>query len=189
MTDLELLHSIEMGDPQAGRLFVDRYQVQVYNVCFSFLRNTHDAEDLTQEVFIEVIRNATKFRGDSKLSTWLFRIATNRSLNYIRDNRKRRFWKEIDSFFSMTAEREPGSAEVEPGVSDDKLEQAEQNSLLTAAIGALPINQQTAFTLSRIDELSYAETAAVMDISLSAVESLIHRARLNLQKKLKSYYR
>jgi len=189
MTDQELLEGIEHGDPEAGRIFVDRYQVQVYNVCYGFLYNAHDAEDMTQEVFVEVIRNASKFRGDSKLSTWLFRIATNRSLNFIRNNRKRKFWIEIDSFFGISGSADAVSRAAEPVASVDYLEQEEQKTALYAAIAALPQNQRTAFTLNRIEDLPYAEIAEVMEISLSAVESLIHRARLNLRKKLQFFYR
>lgn len=188
MTDSELLQGIEQGDPQAGRLFVDRYQVQIYNICYSFLHNAHDAEDVTQEVFIEVLRNAAKFRGDSKLGTWIFRIATNRSLNFLRNNRKRKFWKEIDSFFDISGSKSD-PRDAEPMESSDILEQEEQKVALSSAIAALPDSQRTAFTLNRLDDLSYAETAEVMEISLAAVESLIHRARLTLRKKLETYYR
>lgn len=189
MTDTELLEGIKEGDPEAGRIFVDRYQVQVYNVCYGFLYNVHDAEDLTQEVFIEVIRNASKFRGESKLSTWLYRIATNRSLNFIRDNRKRKFWTELDSYLGISARGDATSGVSEPNISVDYLEQEEMKNAIYAAIAALPNNQRTAFTLNRLEDLPYAEIADVMEISLAAVESLIHRARLSLRKKLKSSYR
>ncbi|MCB9014447.1 MAG: RNA polymerase sigma factor [Lentimicrobiaceae bacterium] len=188
MTDIELLNGIAKGDPLAGRIFVDRYQLQVYNVCYSFLHNSHDAEDLAQEVFIEAIRNASKFRGDAKLSTWLYRIATNRSLNFIRDNRKRRFRIEIDALFGLSGNDVPKTGVEEPSVSDDALEQNEQKNILAKAIASLPLNQRTAFTLNRLDDLSYAEIAEIMEVSLSAVESMIHRARLNLRKKLSVYY-
>jgi len=189
MTDLELCQGIEEGDPKAGRLFVDRYQVQVYNICYSFLRNSHDAEDLTQDIFIEALRNLPKFRGESKLSTWLFRISTNRSLNFIRNNRKRKFWLEIDAFFSSSENSENITRNSEPGISADNLEIEEQKNALYTSIASLPENQRTAFSLNRIDDLSYNEVAEVMQISLSAVESLIHRARLNLRKKLGNYYK
>lgn len=187
MTDLELLNGLAQGDPSAGRQFVDDHQLKVYNVCYSFLQNEHDAQDVAQEVFIEAIRNAGKFRGDAKLSTWLYRIAVNRSLNHLRDNKKRRFWKEIDSFFNfkVASDLQSGS---EPNFASDKLEQKEQQLLIGEAIKSLPEKQRTAFTLNKLEDLSYSEVAEVMNTTLSSVESLIHRARLGLQKKLRNYY-
>jgi RNA polymerase sigma-70 factor (ECF subfamily) len=189
MTDLELMKKVSEGDPSAGRQFVDNHQVNIYNVCYSFLQNEHDAEDLAQEVFIEAIRNAVKFRGDAKLSTWLYRIAVNRSLNHLRDNRKRRFWRDIDSLigFNINSEGEE-SGESGPFVDEDYLEQEEQKLIIGKAIQSLPENQRIAFTLNKLEDLSYTEVAGVMQTSLSSVESLIHRARVGLQSRLKKYY-
>lgn len=189
MTDLELMKKVSEGDSSAGRQFVDNHQVNIYNVCYSFLQNEQDAEDLAQEVFIEAIRNAVKFRGDAKLSTWLYRIAVNRSLNHMRDNRKRRFWRDIDSLigFNLNSEDEE-SGESGPFVNEDHLEQQEQKLMIGKAIQSLPENQRIAFTLNKLEDLSYAEVAGVMQTSLSSVESLIHRARVGLQTRLKKYY-
>jgi RNA polymerase sigma-70 factor, ECF subfamily len=189
MTDPELMKKVSEGDPSAGRQFVDSHQVNIYNVCYSFLQNEQDAEDLAQEVFIEAIRNAAKFRGDAKLSTWLYRIAVNRSLNHLRDNRKRRFWKDVDSLigFNIGSENED-SGESVPFVNEDILEQQEQKHMIGKAIESLPENQRIAFTLNKLEDLSYAEVAGVMQTSLSSVESLIHRARVGLQMRLKKYY-
>ncbi len=189
MTDLELMKKVAEGESSAGRQFVDNHQVNIYNVCYSFLQNEQDAEDLAQEVFIEAIRNADKFRGDAKLSTWLYRIAVNRSLNHLRDNRKRRFRRDIDSLigFNMNSEDED-SGESGPFVNDDYLEQLEQKLIIGKAIQSLPENQRIAFTLNKLEDLSYAEVAGVMKTSLSSVESLIHRARVGLQTRLKKYY-
>jgi RNA polymerase sigma factor (sigma-70 family) len=188
MTDLELLNGLAKGDPLAGRQFVDSYQVNVYNVCYGFLQNVHDAEDIAQEVFIEAIRNASKFRGDAKLSTWLYRIAVNRSLNHIRNNKKRRFWKELDSVFGFDIFSDRTNS-YEPVTNEDELERKEQKLMIGEAIKSLPEKQRAAFTLNKLEDLSYAEVAEIMQTSLASVESLIHRARAGLQKKLKSNYR
>jgi len=186
MTDLELLNRLALGDQSAGRQFVDNHQVNVYNVCYSFLQNEHDAEDVAQEVFIEAIRNSGKFRGDAKLSTWLYRIAVNRSINHLRNNKKRRFWKEIDSLFGFGSyENEP--TEAGPVANSDHMEQKELKLLIEGAIQSLPEKQRIAFTLNKLEDLSYAEVAEIMQTSLSSVESLIHRARAGLQTKLKNY--
>ncbi|MBK6346026.1 MAG: sigma-70 family RNA polymerase sigma factor [Bacteroidales bacterium] len=188
MSDQELLDGLAKGDPLAGRQFADIYQVKVYNICYSFLLNVHDSEDLTQEVFIEAIRNAGKFRGDSKLGTWLYRIAVNRSLNHIRDNKKRKFWKDIDELFSF--DRIPDHSGVrEPESNNNLLEQKEQRNLIGEAIASLPEKQRIAFTLNKLEDMTYAEVAEVMQTTISSVESLIHRARTGLQLKLKHYFK
>ena len=186
MTDAELIQGLKDKNPDAWRQLVEQHQLLVFNVCNGFLHNAHDAEDLSQDIFIEVFNSAHKFRGDAKISTWLYRIAVNRSLNFIRNNRKRRFWKEIDALFGFSAPQDKtafvSSVETEP------METSEQRSLLDKAISQLPENQRIAFRLNKIEELPYAEVAEIMELSLSAIESLIHRARLNLRKKLKNYY-
>jgi RNA polymerase sigma-70 factor (ECF subfamily) len=182
MTDTELIQGLIDGDQRAGRFLVDEYQIMVYNTCYSFLHNVHNAEDVTQDVFIEAIKHASRFRAEAKVSTWLYRIAINRSLNYIRNNRKRWFWQEIDEFFDS------GKAVNEPMAEIDPVERSEQKNIIARAIDALPKNQRISFSLNKLEDLSYAEVAEVMELKLPAVESLLHRAKMNLQKKLKAYY-
>lgn len=182
MTDTELIQGLINGDQRAGRFLVDEYQIMVYNTCYSFLHNVHNAEDVTQDVFIEAIKHASRFRAEAKVSTWLYRIAINRSLNYIRNNRKRRFWHEIDEFLNS------GKAGHEPVEVNDPVEESEKKSFIARAIDALPKNQSIAFSLNKLEGLSYAQVAEIMELKLPAVESLLHRAKMNLQKKLKSYH-
>lgn len=186
MTEAALIQGLKDKDPVAWNELVNQYQLLVYNVCKGFLHSAHDAEDLSQDIFIEVFNNAGKFRGDAKISTWLYRIAVNRSLNFIRNSRKRSFWKEIDALFGNASQNE--TSVYEPRVGPDSIETSEQRSLLEKAIASLPENQRVAFSLNKIEELPYAEVAEIMELSLSAVESLLHRAKLNLRKKLKNYY-
>ncbi|MBZ0243260.1 MAG: RNA polymerase sigma factor [Bacteroidales bacterium] len=187
MTEAELVQGLKDKDPAAWQKLVEQHQLLVYNVCNGFLHNAHDAEDLSQDIFIEVFNNAHKFRGDAKISTWLYRIAVNRSLNFIRNSRKRRFWKEIDALFGLSAAQ--NSTAFVPSVETAPMETSEQRSMLDNAISQLPKNQRIAFTLNKIEELPYAEVAEIMELSLSAIESLIYRARQNLRKKLKDYYK
>lgn len=186
MTDSELISGLAAGDPDAGRFLVKSHQLQVINVCLGLLHNHEDAEDIAQDVFVEALKNAHRFRGDSKISTWLYRIAVNRSLNHIRNNRKKRFLYEIGAVFGL-ADDVDNNKSGEPYTEDNKLESNELRHLLKSAIDSLPENQRVAFTLNKFEELPYAEIAEVMQVSLPAVESLIHRAKINLQKKLKNY--
>lgn len=183
MESTELLGRIQSGDRLAEKQLVDEFQVKVFNICNGLLHNVHDAEDITQEVFLEVFRHAKDFRGDSKIGTWIYRIAVNRSLNFLRSNRWNKWLNQVDDFISFSDNGKP-----EPYTSEQGLELNEQKQILQKAIDALPQNQRVAFTLNKIEELSYNEIAQVMDISHSAVESLIHRAKLKLQKLLKNYF-
>lgn len=179
----QLLLALKSGDHHAQKQVVDDFQVKVYNICYSMVGNRHDAEDLTQDVFIEVLKNIDKFRGESKIGTWIYRIAVNKSLNLIRSNNKKRFWSQIDELLSFKAEQND-----EPFINDMQLENIEQKLLIHKAISSLPANQRLAFSLNKIDDMSYNEVAEIMNIGHSAVESLIHRAKKKLQKILLSYY-
>jgi RNA polymerase sigma-70 factor (ECF subfamily) len=128
-----------------------------------------------------------RFRGDSKLSTWVYRIAVNKSLNHIRKNRQARLTLSIEQLIRGPRSGENEFSMEEPGKMDHKLEKKELVDVLNKAINSLPENQRIAFTLSKYDDMAYLDIAEVMDISLSAVESLIHRAKLNLQKRLLNY--
>jgi RNA polymerase sigma-70 factor, ECF subfamily len=180
---ISLIKQVEAGNREAAREFIDEYQVKVYNICMSFVHNEHDAEDITQDVFIEILQHIGSFRGDSKPGTWIYRIAVNRSLNFIRKNKRMKWWKPIEEILFSG-----GSKSEEPSVYNSGLEENEQKQMLSKAIDSLPEKQRVAFSLNKLDDLSYAEVAEVMDLSLSAVESLIHRAKLNLQKSLEVYY-
>ncbi|MEO6302159.1 MAG: sigma-70 family RNA polymerase sigma factor, partial [Bacteroidia bacterium] len=159
----------------------------VYNLCLKYLQNIEDAEDVTQEVFVTVHNSLHQFKGESKLSTWIYRIAVTRSLEFIRaKNRKKRF-----AFFQNIFSNEKGEIRTEaihfyhPGT---QLENKERATILFAAIDQLPENQKTAFILSKLEDLSYLEIAEVMKVSVSSVESLLFRAKQNLQKLLGDYY-
>ncbi len=189
MTETEIIQKLQQGNEQAFKQLVEKYQKLVVNTCFSMVHNTEDAEDIAQDVFIEVYRSVGSFRADSKLSTWLYRIAVNRSLNFIRDN-KRKKW--LRSFEETVSGKKSQLQNVAEGGSENpgmELESSQRAHILHQAIGSLPENQKTAFTLNKYEELSYKEISEVMQLSVSSVESLIHRAKLNLQKKLYTCYK
>ena len=190
MNDSELVSRIISNDEQAFRLLVERYQTLVINTCFGFIHDQEDAQDIAQDVFIEVLHSVNKFRNEAKISTWLYRIAVNKSLNYIRSRNKFRWFRKTGEIYSNNDPVDPQITEVTDNDTPVSIiENKERSETLHAAVNALPENQKIAFVLNKFEELSYKEIADVMNISLSAVESLIFRARKSLQKKLINYYK
>lgn len=161
----------------------------VLNTCYRFVLNREDAEDIAQEVFLEAYRSLDSFRQESKLSTWLYRIAVTKSLDHLRKKkRKKRFssLKRVMGFNDPAEELAlPSSIETPAEV----LSGSERTEILQSALDSLPDNQKTAFLLSKYDGYSNQEIADVMQTTVSAVESLVHRAKKNLQKKLEKHYR
>ena len=150
----------------------------MYNTALSYAQHVPDAEEITQDVFTNVFRSAAKFKGESEVSTWIYRITVNTSLNYLR--RKKRFG------FLSGGEPHLDTPDFEhPGV---LLEQKENAKALFKVIDTLPDQQKTAFILSFVEELPRQEVADVMRVSLKAVESLLQRAKGNLRTKLEKVY-
>ena len=121
----------------------------------------------------------------------MYRIAVNKSLNFIRKNKKHSILRSIDSYFDADdgVNKKIEVPENNLQYIESSLENQERSAILNKAINSLPKNQKIAFTLNKYDDIKYGEIAEIMDVSLSAVESLIHRAKLGLQKKLVNYYK
>lgn len=184
-----LVEALKNSDQKAFKEIVNTYQTRVYNTCYGLLQDQYAAQDISQDVFIELFKSVHKFREESKLSTWLYRIAINKSLNHLRDHKKHRLVRSIERFFTQSEEAESLQIEDSSSLNSQQLyEQNDHAMALQKALSKLPINQRTAFVLKNYDDLSYKEIEEVMGLSLSSVESLIHRARLNLQKSLQDYY-
>jgi RNA polymerase sigma-70 factor, ECF subfamily len=189
MTDSDLIQRLTLRDETAFKELIEKYQKLVYNACFHLLHHPLDAEDVAQEVFIEVFESIHQFRNESKLSTWLYRISVNKSLNYLRKNRLKSLFSSMENFFSGDRNN---NLEIEDRSDTDSplsIDYKERNIVLQKAIDGLPENQRLAFSMHKFDELSYQEICEIMNLSLSSVESLIHRAKMNLQKKLINYYK
>jgi RNA polymerase sigma-70 factor (ECF subfamily) len=186
LNELELIQLLRAGDELAFKSLVANYQDLVYNTALGVVQNSADAEDVTQEVFIQVFRSIDQFKGDARLSTWIYRITTTKALDHIRSRKRKKRFAFITSLFGPNDElvHEPIDFQ-HPGVTLDRKEQA---ALLFRMIDQLPDNQKVAFTLHKTEELSYQEIADVMKLSVSAVESLLFRARQNLRKLLEKYY-
>ena len=179
-------HSIQEDDFST---IVAEHQDMVLNTCYRFVLNREDAEDIAQEVFLEAYRSLDSFRQESKLSTWLYRIAVTKSLDHLRKKkRKKRFssLKRVMGFNDPAEELALPSSIETPA---EALSGSERTEILQSALDSLPDNQKTAFLLSKYDGYSNQEIADVMQTTVSAVESLVHRAKKNLQKKLEKHYR
>jgi RNA polymerase sigma factor (sigma-70 family) len=189
MTDREFVLEIRKGNQQAFRLFVEKYQLAVVKICNGFIHSLEDSEDIAQEVFLEVYKSIHNFREEAKLSTWLYRISVNKSLNHLR---KYKLKKNLDSIETLFTGNKNMINEIRDNnnlLPDGEIEQKEKANTLHRAIDSLSVNQRISFILNKYEDLSYKEIAEIMNISLSAVESLIHRAKINLQKKLFDYYK
>ena len=187
MSEENLVNNIKSKDLNSFKVLVDEYQKKVLNTCNRFVNNKEDAEDLTQEVFIEVYRSISGFRGDSKLSTWIYRIAVTKSPDFLRKKkRKNRFGIMKNVLGEETLQVELKAYDTLNPVT--QAENQDRIKILNEALEKLPENQRVAFTLSKYDELSYREIAEILETTISAVESLIHRAKNNLKKRLHNYY-
>jgi len=177
----ELLLNLQGGDKTAFKQFFNRYQQLVYNVCYRMSDSREDAEDITQDVFIKAFQSIANFRGDAKLSTWLYRIAVNTCLKY--QNRKK--LNRLVSLDFLLKEEEKHNSVFYSEAPDQKIEISETAQIVRSVIQKLSARQQTAVVLHRYENLSYEEIARIMEISIPAVESLLHRAKENLVEKLK----
>ncbi len=186
MNDLELVERLKKGDEAAFKMIVDTWQDMVYNTSLGIVQSTEDAEDVAQEVFVQVYESIGQFKGDSKFSTWLYRIAVTKSLDHLRKKKRKKRFAFVQSLFGMNEEEVRHEPDFNhPGVS---LENKEKAAVLFRAIDKLPDNQKAAFTLHKLEGLSYQEVAEIMETTVSSVESLMHRAKTNLKKNLTDYY-
>ncbi|SNR94616.1 RNA polymerase sigma factor [Hymenobacter mucosus] len=181
-TDAELVAQFQAGSAAAFRTLVERYQGPVYRTALSLLRSPEEAEDVAQEVFVEVYQTIDRFRGEAALSTWLYRLATSRALKQQRKNRTKKRFTLLTNLLGINHEvlHEPPDHQHPQAL----LEGQQQQQQLLDAIARLPESQQVAFTLRHEQELSYEEIAAVLGTSVSAVESLLFRARQRLRQFL-----
>jgi len=181
---IQELKNIPVEEYDLEKLVKDN-QSRVYNVCLSILQNPADAEDISQETFIHLSQNIEKFHNQSELSTWIYRVTVNKCLEELRSRKRKKRWAKLMSLGGNFEEELDVPHFEHPGV---LLENKERADLLFSVMAQLPDKQNIAFTLHKIEGLSYKEIAEVMKVSVSAVESLLHRAKGNLQKALKVYY-
>ena len=187
--DAALMLQVKQGDTDAFAQLVDKYKQPVINLVHRLLRDPIEAEDIAQNVFVQVYKSAERYKVSAKFSTWLFTIARNLCLNEIR----RRSRHPAESMDAPHPEHEDQPLhqfeDKKTFTPPESMLHGELKIKIEEALAELPENQRTAIVLCRQDELSYEEIAEVLGCSLSATKSLIHRGRETLKEKLKPYLR
>jgi RNA polymerase sigma-70 factor (ECF subfamily) len=185
--DVALMLRVKRGDIRAFEELVEKYKQPVTNVIARTLRDQTEAEDLAQNVFVQVYKSADRYKATAKFSTWLFTIARNLCLNEIR-RRSRHPADSLDaSQFDNDEQPVRQYEDVKMFSPTENVLHNELERKVQDALSALPENQRTALALCRQDELSYEDISEVLGCSLSATKSLIHRGRETLKEKLKPY--
>ncbi len=185
--DAVLMLRVKRGDRAAFAELVEKYKQPVMNFVFRSLRDEIEAEDLAQNVFLQVYKSRSRYKQTAKFSTWLFTIARNLCLNELR----RRSRHPAESIEETQAEHEDQPQRQYEDKSQlappEQLLQGELSRKIEEALADLPENQRSAILLCRREDLSYEEIAGILQCSLSATKSLIHRGRETLKEKLKPY--
>jgi RNA polymerase sigma-70 factor (ECF subfamily) len=182
----ELIVQLQQGDGQAFKKLVDEWQDMVYNTALGIVQNADDADDITQDVFIQVYQSVSSFKGESKFSTWLYRIVITKSLDHLKKKKRKKRFGFMQSLFGNNSDEEIHPEEFNhPGV---LMENKERAAELFNALQQLPDKQRIAFTLHRLEAQRHQDIAVIMELSVTAVESLIARAKGNLRQILKDYY-
>ncbi len=181
-----LIRRLKDRDERAFSELIEEQGDRVFNLCFRMLGNRQEAEDVAQEVFITVFKSIDSFRGDSKLSTWLYRIASNLSKNRIKylsrrhDRSKVEFDEGVDRAAASSALTSPKQAKSP----DDHVAGNQLEKIMQQAISELEEDHRILIVLRDIEELSYDEICEITDLAEGTVKSRLHRARLALRKKM-----
>ena len=185
--DAALMLRVKQGDGGAFEELVEKYKQPVMNMVYRTLPDATEAEDLAQHVFLQVFKSAHRYEVSAKFTTWLFTIARNLCLNEIR-RRSRHPADSLDETFADNDEQPIRQAEdVRTFSPPDSLLHGELEGKIEEALAELPEKQRTAILMCRGDEFSYEDIAEVLECSVSATKSLIHRGRETLKQKLKPY--
>ncbi len=176
-----LFEDITKDSPEVFSALVEQFSQDVISTCYSFVKSREDAEDVAQEVFLEIFKSVHQFRKEADLKTWIYRISINKSLDFLRKQKRKKRIADLRGLF--TSKNRLSSSPHQ------NLEEKERKQILHEKMGLLAENQRIALVLSQFDKLSNKEIAEIMETSESAVESLLHRARENLRKQLGKYFK
>ncbi|MDH5382752.1 MAG: sigma-70 family RNA polymerase sigma factor [Cyclobacteriaceae bacterium] len=177
LQDFDLIdRAVNNQDQQAYGSLMSRYKRPVYHMILKMIRNVDDAEDLTIEAFAKAFKNLSKFKKDYTFSTWLFRIATNNTIDFIRK-------KKLDTMSLDTSYTDEGGESVQINIPDDKLNPQEEAiksqkvELMRYFVNKLPAKYQKLVRLRYFKEFSYEEIATELDAPLGTIKAQLHRAR------------
>ena len=179
-SDLELVKRAQAGDPDAFASLFHNHKARIYSVCLRMTNNTAEAEDLTQDAFLQVFRKLSTFRGDSALSTWLYRIAVNTVLMHFRKKALRQI--SLDEPYNQDAKQ----VRREYGSRDDRLTGSVDRIALARAIKELPDGYRTIFLLHEVEGYEHQEIAELLDCSVGNSKSQLHKAKLRIRELLGS---
>ncbi len=184
MNDEELVDKLLRNDEDAFDYFINKYQQLIYLTSYRLLTNKSNAEDITQEVFLEVFRSIKHLRNTDDLQGWLFKITYNKSLSFLRKKNPAKA-SQTDIEQSMQYHH----LNIETETPESKLEHEESRKVLFKAIDHLPENQKKVLLLHKFEGYSQKEICELTHLSQASVESLIYRAKLNLRKSLVYYFK
>lgn len=186
MNEVDLIRGLRQGDELAFRWLVNNFSNPIHYCVLNIVQDKTDAEDILQETFIQVHCSIGLFKGESKLSTWVQKIAIRKALEKLRKRKSRQRLHAIVPWWMPEEKRSVDVVELNPGIAAENKEKAKA---LYRAIAQLPEKQQLAFTLIRIQGMKHEEATEIMGLSIKAIESLLSRAKENLKRKLEKYYR
>ncbi|MFT4780375.1 MAG: RNA polymerase sigma factor (sigma-70 family) [Psychroserpens sp.] len=189
MSETEFITQLKNQTRASYNKLIDDFQQKVFATCISFVPNREDAEDIAQEVFVEVFNSISNFKGQSRLSTWIYKITTNKCLEFIRKRNTKKRFAFLQSLWGYNFEIDKTNFFTEMSHPGIILENKETSETLFYAINQLPEAQKTVFTLHKVDGKSYQEISEIIEKSVSSVESLMFRAKKNLQRLLENFYK
>lgn len=187
MNEADIIKQLQQRNEAAFSALVQHWKDRIYNTALGLVQQEQDAADITQDVFLLAWRSVHEFRGSAGIGTWLYRITVNRSLDHLRKKQRQKKFGWLPFFGGADGRQENDQADfIHPGV---QLERKQEAAILFAAIRKLPEQQRVVYSLQKVEGLQVAEIAAILQLSESAIESLLQRARINLKNALTIYYK
>ncbi|MGJ3241586.1 MAG: sigma-70 family RNA polymerase sigma factor [Opitutales bacterium] len=186
--DWALVQRVQNGDTAAFDLLVRNYRERLFGVVYNLTSNREDAADLTQEAFIKAFRSIGRFQGNASFFTWLYRIAVNTTLSYLKKNRKKRFFS-FEKLDDEATQAEIVEHFTSKTSADRSAVAAELQEKLNEAIQKLSLKHRTVVVLFEIEGLSHTDIAEIIGCSEGTVRSRLHYAKLQLQSYLQDYLR
>jgi RNA polymerase sigma factor (sigma-70 family) len=181
LNDNEIISQVLKGDHAAYAALVNNYQHYVFSLCFRILKNREDAEEVAQDTFIKAYKYLSGFKGESKFSTWLYTIANNTCISFLRKRRLDTHSLDNENIFA-TADN------IDSGARADVVEQKSRQAMVNKAIGMLSTDDAQIITLFYKAEQSLDETAQILGVEVNAAKVRLYRARVRLKEKMETYF-